>query len=436
MRQSLLMSAGLMVWLGVSTAAGQDISVEKNKLLAKRAAEADAYRKLAEAVYGLQINSRTYVEDFVAESDSIRTDVDSFIKGIRLGTPTWYDDGSCEIPAEVTVAKVIETLKTAHSRHYDGDDIDSEDFQSITKRTEKQVIKVIGMGAPREDLPPDLPVGAAEQLPPAPGGDGPRPAIPEIWRQAGPQARLMAVRAARVDAIRKLAERLKGLRLTSRTQVQDFVAESDVIRTELSTQMQTVGQETDVYLHHNELIAEVTLSIPTTQVITTIKRLHSRYYEGDDIEGHDIEEVVKRVVKKDFAATGMGVPPEKYLRRYQQRAQVTLPDWSMEQITATGMGTDPDYDTPQGRLRAARAAEVDAKRKLVERIHGLRVRSETSVRDFATEYDHVATLMDAFIVDAVVTDTEFGADSVAVTVALPGMRVWEVVHAELRRQQR
>ena len=49
----------------------------------------------------------------------------------------------------------------------------------------KDVIKVVGMGAPREDLPPDLPAGCAEQLkgPPVP----PRPSVPDLWRRIGPQ---------------------------------------------------------------------------------------------------------------------------------------------------------------------------------------------------------------------------------------------------------
>lgn len=435
MNRIRLLTLGAVLVAGWTFAQGQGVSREKNKLLAKRAAEADAYRKLAEAVYGLEINSQTYVKDFVAESDDIRTDVDAFIKGIRLGQPRWYDDDSCEVPAEVTVAKVIETLRTAHKRHYDGHHIRSEDFETMTKRIEKKVIKAIGMGAPRPDLPADLPIGTLEVITAPPTGLA-RPMVPDLWRQAGPQARLMAMRAARVDAIRKLAERIKGLRLTSRTQVVDFVAESDEIQTDLMASLSTAGEEVGTYLHHDELIAEVTMRIPTEQVITTVKRLHSRHYKGDDIKGHDIEDVVKTVVKKDFEETGMGVPPPKYLKRYAETAHVSLPPWAMGQITATGMGTDPEFGTPQGRLKARRAAEVDAYRKLLEQIQGLEVRSATHVRDFVAEYDHVETVLDGFVVNAVVMDAKFTDDTAIVTVAIPGLRVWEAVGEELRRQER
>lgn len=417
---------------GASSAAAQDVSGEKNKLLAKRAAEADAYRNLAEAVYGLQINSRTYVKDFVAESDDIRTEVDAFIKGIRLSEPIWYEDGTCEVPAEVTVARVIETLRSAHARYYKGDVVKDEDFTAMTERIEKRVIKAVGMGAPRPDLPPDLPTGVAEALGPGPDA-GIKPPIPEIWQQADPRARLMAIRAARIDAIRKLAERIKGLRLTSRTQVRDFAAESDTITTELNT-MLVGAEEVGTYLHHDELIAEVTMRVPTEKVITTIRSLHSRHYKGDDVKGHDLEKIVKTVVKRDFEATGMGVPPEEYLRRYVASTQAELPEWAMGALEAEGEATDPALDTPQGRLMAARAAEVIAKRNLAERIAGLHLRSTTTVREFVAEHDDLEAMVDAVVVDAEVIETRFTDQTAIVRVAIPGMRVWRVVDVVVHRQ--
>jgi hypothetical protein len=430
---------GIVITLLVTAAAAvaQDVAEAQNKLLSKRAAEADAYRKLAEAVYGVQLNSRTYVKDYVTESDEIRGAVDEFIKGIRLGEPVWYDDGSCEVPAEVTVAKVIETLRSTHDRYYKGDSVKTSDFESISQRIEKKVIKVIGMGAPREDLPPDLPEGVAEMLGPPPGGpsSGPPP-IPDIWRKVGPQARLMAIGGARKDAQRRLAERIKGLRLTARTQVRDFMTESDQITTELCASLVGAYEVGPPYLHNDELIAEVTMRVPTEQVITAIKELHSRHYKGDDVQGHDIEKIVKTVVKRDFEATGMSVPAPQFIQKYEERAQVDLPDWSIGMVEAQGEGTDEDFASAQGRLKAARAAELDARRKLAERIAGLNITGETTVRDFTTQYDYLSSLVDAVMVDAVVTDTRFTSDTAIVTVQVPGMRVWGVVNSELVHQQR
>lgn len=424
---ALVCAASALAW-------SQDGLSEQQKLLARRAAEADAYRKLAETVYGLEVDSRTYVKDFVTESDEIRGDLDTFIKGIRLGTPRYYEDGSCEVPAEVTVAKVIEALESTHKRHYKGDSIKSSDFQSITRHTEKSVINVIGMGAPRDAERFEQP--AAMPAPDnSPRPDLPAAPIPDVWKKVGPQGRLMAIRAARMDAFRRLAERVKGLRLTSSTQVRDFVAESDVITAEMQADL--VGaQETGVYLHPDELIAEVRLLLPTEQVITTIKKLHSRHYKGDDIKGSTIENVVRSVVKKDFEAVGQGVPPQKFMRQYAERAGIDLPPWVSGAVEATGEGTDGEISTPQGKLKAARAAEMDARRKLAEQIAGLRISSETTVADFTATRDHIGGLVDAVIVDAVVKDTRFTGDSALVTVEVPAARVWSIIESEQRRDRR
>ncbi len=225
----------------------------------------------------------------------------------------------------------------------------------------------------------------------------------------------------------------KGLRLTARTQVRDFAAESDVITTELNAYL--VGmEEVGSYLHSDELIAEVTLRVPTEQVISTIKELHSRHEtnDPDDTRGHDIEDVIKTVVKKDFEATGMGVPPPQYLKRYNETAAVPMPDWSTGNIEAQGQGTDPEISTPQGKLKAARAAELDAKRKLAERIAGLKLQSETLVRDLASQHEEIRSLVDAILVDATVTKTEFAGETATVTVSVPGMKVWSVVNDAVR----
>jgi hypothetical protein len=132
----------------------------------------------------------------------------------------------------------------------------------------------------------------------------------------------------------------------------------------------------------------------------------------------------------------MSVPAPQFIQKYEERAQVDLPDWSIGMIEAEGEGTDEDFASAQGRLKAARAAELDAKRKLAERIAGLNIRAETTVRDFATQYDHVSSLVDALMVDAVVADTRFTSDTAIVTVQVPGMRVWGVVNDELVHQQR
>ena len=60
-------------------------------------------------------------------------------------------------------------------------------------------------------------------------------AADSLTEQQKAQNKLLAYRAARADALRKLGERIKGLHITSETTVKDFVTESDKIQTAMMT---------------------------------------------------------------------------------------------------------------------------------------------------------------------------------------------------------
>ena len=61
----------------------------------------------------------------------------------------------------------------------------------------------------------------------------PARAADAVTAKRAAQQKLLAYRAARADGIRKLAEQIRGMKLTATTTVRDFVTESDVIRTSL-----------------------------------------------------------------------------------------------------------------------------------------------------------------------------------------------------------
>lgn len=414
------------------------VSDAQNKLLARRAAEADCYRKLAEAVYGVQLGSDTFVRDFVAESDQIRTAVDAIVKGVRLGEPRYYEDGVCEIDAEVTVAKLVTDIKRIHTEHYKGRTVTTTDIENIKTRVKSNVIGVTGSGAPRPELPPDLPAGIESLLTPLPANYAPprMMRVPGIWKNLPPQGRLMAERAARVDAMRRLLEQIKGLRLTSDTLVRDFVAESDEIRTKASG-IVVGAHQVSKYLHENELIAEVTMAVPVEKVIERIKEFHSAYYKGRTVTTTDIENINRSLRRGVIEATGSGVPPERFMSRVQASGGYDAPDWFGGTIEATGQAArDQDRPAAQSRLMAERAARVDGFRNLLEQVQGLEVTSGTTVRDFIAERDEVLTQVRGAISGALSDDPQWDGDIVRVRVSIHSADVWAVIHAELRITRR
>lgn len=424
-----LICVAFVAGLAVPAIAQDAAKDAQNKLLAKRAAEADCYRKLAETIRGLRINSDTLVRDFVTEYDVIEAELDTFIKGVRLGKPRYYEDGVCEVKAEVTVAKVITHLKELHTRHYQGNYVKGTDFVDMKQHIKKDIIEVIGTGAPRAELPPGLPEGVVEMLP-EPPADLPL-TIPDIWRSLPPNQRLMAQRAAELDAKRKLLERIKGLRINSNTLVRDFVTEYDEINAQASGIIVGAKQKGRPYFHDNELIVDVTVEVPVESVLTTIKELHTRHYKGNRVTGTDITNIKQSIKRTTFEATGSGCPAPRAMQAVAASSGMVMPDWITQKITTTGNGTDPQIDTPQGKLKAARAAELDAKRKLAEQVWGLQIDSSTMVRDFVTEYDEVRSQVDAVLVGAIVEDTNWGDGMATVTVSLPARDVWTVINSQL-----
>lgn len=71
------------------------------RLMAERAAKVDAMRNLLEQAYGVTINSRTTVRDFITQDDTIKARVNAYIKGARVIDTKYLSDGSVEIEMEI-----------------------------------------------------------------------------------------------------------------------------------------------------------------------------------------------------------------------------------------------------------------------------------------------------------------------------------------------
>lgn len=81
--------------------AAKDRLNTRKRLLARRASQLDAYRNLAERVYGTVIYGSSTVNDFVMRNDMFRTYVDSYIRGARMVAVNEHSDGVIETVMEL-----------------------------------------------------------------------------------------------------------------------------------------------------------------------------------------------------------------------------------------------------------------------------------------------------------------------------------------------
>ena len=70
-------------------------------MMARRAAQVDGYRQLAEAIKGVNVDAESTVENFMVTSDIVRTKVDAMIKGAQVIDEQRLPDGSCILTMSV-----------------------------------------------------------------------------------------------------------------------------------------------------------------------------------------------------------------------------------------------------------------------------------------------------------------------------------------------
>lgn len=399
----------------------------QKKLLAKRAAQVDGYRKLAELVKGLKIDSQTYVRDFVAENDQIQTGFDTFIKGARIaGLPRYMPDGSCEVDVELTMQEIVSALTELATHCSFGH---KHSFTQMSTYVQETVIRATGTGVAR----PDEPGMATEQ-----NVSSITRGIPG-WENITAQGRLMGERAALVDAYRNLAETVKGIKISGQTYVRDFVAESDTVQTQLDTFIKGAKQA-GMYRYLPDGEVEVDVEVLVQEIVKELQTIQQHLvqqgwgWRRDEFKTINFETIVATYPAKIVRATGNGVVPAKYrLGGVESTAAMgpmtPVPSWAMGTVSAVGKGVPPEGITGnEAKLMAARAAELDARRQLTEKVYGVKIDAKTTVRDFAVQNDTVKAEVDTFLAGAVVGEPKYMDDgSVEVTVDIALEDLAEIV---------
>ncbi len=83
------------------------------RMLARRAAVADCYRQLAEAVKGVQVESGTDVEMMMLQSDTIRLSVTTTIRGATVVSEKNLGDGAYEVTMRMSIFGTDNSLAKA-----------------------------------------------------------------------------------------------------------------------------------------------------------------------------------------------------------------------------------------------------------------------------------------------------------------------------------
>lgn len=221
--------------------------------------------------------------------------------------------------------------------------------------------------------------------------------LPPIWAQASPRERLKALKVAQLDALRLLSERVYGSQLYAGTTVLDFTLASDTVRSGVEALLKGAEQTEDAeYLPNG-----------TVQVVY----------------GIDLKRILD-VIESEAKAAGVAVPAQP------------KPVAGASFIDVMGNGALPRTQGMR-RVRAKRAAEMDAYRRMAERLVGVRISAETTTAELCLGDDRILASVSAFLRGAKPTDIVYHQDdSAEVTMELNMETVVETIETITRRYQR
>lgn len=124
-------------------------------LRAKRAAELDAYRLMAERITGVKLNSETTVANMCLANDKVQASLVAFLKGLKPTAVTYKPDGACSVTMQLKIREVVKTVETL-VRIYNSENKDK--IENVKIATNDKIFTVTGHGAPRDNVvvsPPD-----------------------------------------------------------------------------------------------------------------------------------------------------------------------------------------------------------------------------------------------------------------------------------------
>jgi hypothetical protein len=231
------------------------------------------------------------------------------------------------------------------------------------------------------------------------------------------QDRLLAIRAARSDAMRQLAETIYGVRIDSDTTVRDFVMEDDRIHTELRARLRGAREVWSEFNPRTE-IAEVEMEIYHRQLPWRVRRC-------------------LRDLPDPIVAVGKGTIREEE-ESFEEEFEPPEYDWADRTLEAVGQAAYGRRGSrAQKRLLAERAAQVVADRNLAEMVLGVEIDSRTTVRDFVMENDRIQTRLRAFLRGAKKVDTVHSEEDglCEVTMAISLRSLPRYLYLELRDEE-
>jgi len=231
------------------------------QLSAVKVAQRDADRRMLERIRGVQIDAKTHIYDFILADDTIEASIRGVLSGVKHDAPQYDDDGQVRVVAKLMMKDIIATLKQhIRQKKIAGIPVTVERLDELEIQVGTQILEELGVGA--------LPDSVGYQ-------------------------RLLARRAAQVDAYRELVGRVLGMEIDSQTKVQNLVLASDKLKVAIQNAVRGAEEIQHRYDEKNSCFVTMKLKLED------IYRVIEVYSSGD------VKDRIDRKVS-EFTVEGMG----------------------------------------------------------------------------------------------------------------------------------
>ena len=360
---------------------------------AYRAAWADAIDNLTKRIKGLSITAETTVAGMLAENEAAEAALTAFLLGQQAsGAPVYSEEGGCQLTVQLAFDVLVNGLKLIHNRYCGGDQLTEASFEKMLSSSTLMVLAAKGTGS--ADTTPMTPVISAVGS--VDSGVYLFGEAEAFWNShCTTHGRVLAIRAAREDGLRRLADRVGEAVIDSGTTVGGVVDELDFPELTISQFLPVVG-ETQVRYAPDRLVVEVTLEVVLQDVMVCISRWLKDQPDVEPTKIRQLERIIVAMRRTPVSAEGMGSPPVEYVTTSDEKvvAAVALvnqrPDWIYDTLRAVGRSVVDERLDDQARAGqlALAAAELDAWQKLIVALNSLSI-GTTTVGEVAVGSDSV-----------------------------------------------
>ncbi len=380
----------------------------KEKLLL--GARSEARLQLIEAIKEITITSNTKLRDYAFNNSAFDKKLQDIVKKAdEISEPVYQENKICRITLAIPFSVVLKELKAFYEEVPEQKDFLREHLSKLEEASSQRIFYATGVA--QEEPTIEKPVQNKKKS--------------SFWTRVTSQGKLMALRAAKVDAYRNLSETIKGIQVTSKTKVENFVTQSDQIQAAFDKFI--FGMEiTGSPVYKEEGVVEVTVQVAPQKVIDLL--MQWRETQEDQKQFKDLSSKLGTIEVK-----GTGVPPQQYIKEEKEASSDSSshtnewPSWATQRLNVTGIAASENKNSLESFDHLKAKAKEDAYQKILRQIRELPWGESTLDKLFekrGLSSSKMFVLLESLVE---VHAREVSSGVVIVEMEIPLARLWKVL---------